>query len=371
MSCTIALVCHVSSYLLFWQAIPDLPFEVLDAWVMILQSIFRCFWTPKALKKSLVRLFNFQSMWFKMYDTVKKPVADFIGPIVFMGLITTLRFYVPVISLGSARHPMVRDATTDTWTGMDNPSYRTDLDLTTTATFVINFVTPIAIFLINLAIQRKRKDIEVAFQGLLWTGDFAAFIVVALKVFVYVPRPTFWMVCAPVQNRIDRIWSLIPKHERTIPMFVSVSVCRGMQVPDTARMREIKLLVTAFPSGTVMSAFVVATYMALYLNSKMKPFSATGSTASIWKCLAILGPLLGAVVETGILIEQGTHSRNVALVSGVMGMAFAMIGYRCRFCSLFDDETNHLSHKRYLRSKAKPIIPLHKHRHPDLFPPNR
>lgn len=63
----------------------------------------------------------------------------------------------------------------------------------------------------------------------------------------------------------------------------------------------------AFPSGTVGNAFAVGVFLALYLNAKLKVFSA--DRTPFWKMLVILAPLLG-----GLLISLVMLIENVSLL---------------------------------------------------------
>ena len=58
----------------------------------------------------------------------------------------------------------------------------------------------------------------------------------------------------------------------------------------------------SFPSGHTGSAFAAGTFLALYLNAKLKAFSNYGT--SFWKSICVIGPLLGAgLISTGMIID--------------------------------------------------------------------
>lgn len=56
----------------------------------------------------------------------------------------------------------------------------------------------------------------------------------------------------------------------------------------------------AFPSGTTGNAFAVGWFLALYLNAKLKAFSA--NRTPFWKILAVLAPLFGALMITLMIL---------------------------------------------------------------------
>ena len=58
----------------------------------------------------------------------------------------------------------------------------------------------------------------------------------------------------------------------------------------------------SFPSGHTGSSFAAGTFLAIYLNAKLKAFS--NYNTSFWKYLCVLAPLLGAVlISTGMIID--------------------------------------------------------------------
>ena len=62
----------------------------------------------------------------------------------------------------------------------------------------------------------------------------------------------------------------------------------------------MKQAMQSFPSGHSGMAFAVGTFLALYLNAKLKAWS--GNRVPIWKQMAVLAPLVGAVIIAGGLM---------------------------------------------------------------------
>ncbi|KAI4131707.1 MAG: hypothetical protein LQ338_001108 [Usnochroma carphineum] len=108
---------------------------------------------------------------------------------------------------------------------------------------------------------------------------------------------------------------------------------------------DIMYQLDAFPSGTVGNAFAVGVFLALYLNAKLKVFSADHTLPSPNKSL------------TALRFQQ-TTTTLILIISALMGTACAFIGYRTHFHSVFDYRSNHLPFVQG-PEKPKPKLPLH------------
>ena len=96
----------------------------------------------------------------------------------------------------------------------------------------------------------------------------------------------------------------------------------------------------SFPSGHTSESFFVGTFLALYLNAKLKAFS--DYHTSFWKWLAVMTPLFGACLIAGTLVVDGNHHYHDILLSIPLGILIAFFAYRSHYASLFDYRTNHL-----------------------------
>ena len=71
----------------------------------------------------------------------------------------------------------------------------------------------------------------------------------------------------------------------------------------------------SFPSGHTGSSFAAGTFLALYLNAKLKAFS--NYHTNYWKQMCVLAPLLGAgLVSIGMIIDcvsQKSRSKDYIL----------------------------------------------------------
>ena len=119
--------------------------------------------------------------------------------------------------------------------------------------------------------------------------------------------------------------------------FVTPRVC----TPRTASPQyPVLFAMQSFPSGHTSESFFVGTFLALYLNAKLKAFS--DYHTSFWKWLAVMSPLFGACLIAGTLLVDGNHHVHDILLSIPLGILIAFFAYRSHYASLFDYRTNHL-----------------------------
>lgn len=96
----------------------------------------------------------------------------------------------------------------------------------------------------------------------------------------------------------------------------------------------------SFPSGHTSEAFFVGTFLALYLNAKLKAFS--DYHTSFWKWLAVMFPLFGSCLIAGTLVVDRNHHVHDILLSIPWGVLVAFLAYRSHYASIFNYRTNHL-----------------------------
>ena len=112
---------------------------------------------------------------------------------------------------------------------------------------------------------------------------------------------------------------------------------------------ELKHALESFPSGHTASAFVAATYLALYLNAKLKAFS--DYHTSLWKIVLVLLPLAGAgfvalsltvdhvsassSVECGVCLQIGFRSAQKGCRDLPLIVEFCRITTRMTYCYQF------------------------------------
>lgn len=103
---------------------------------------------------------------------------------------------------------------------------------------------------------------------------------------------------------------------------------------------EQLLAMQSFPSGHTSESFFVGTFLALYLNAKLKAFS--DYHTSFWKWLAVMSPLFGSCLIAGTLVVDRNHHVHDILLSIPWGVLIAFLAYRSHYASIFNYRTNHL-----------------------------
>lgn len=119
--------------------------------------------------------------------------------------------------------------------------------------------------------------------------------------------------------------------------FVTPDLCvHGTQIQK----RDLLMAMQSFPSGHTSEAFFVGTFLALYLNAKLKAFS--DYHTSFWKWLAVMFPLFGSCLIAGTLVVDTNHHVHDILLSIPWGVLVAFLAYRSHYASIFNYRTNHL-----------------------------
>lgn len=119
--------------------------------------------------------------------------------------------------------------------------------------------------------------------------------------------------------------------------FVTPESCK----PQSGSQKYPQLLaMQSFPSGHTSESFFVGTFLALYLNAKLKAFS--DYHTSFWKWLAVMLPLFGSCLIAGTLFVDRNHHVHDILLSIPWGVLVAFFAYRSHYASIFNYRTNHL-----------------------------
>ena len=119
--------------------------------------------------------------------------------------------------------------------------------------------------------------------------------------------------------------------------FVTAECCR----PQSGSTKHpLNFAMQSFPSGHTSESFFVGTFLALYLNAKLKAFS--DYHTSFWKWLAVMLPLFGSCLIAGTLVVDRNHHVHDILLSIPWGVLVAFLAYRSHYASIFNYRTNHL-----------------------------
>ncbi|KAI1110203.1 PAP2 superfamily-domain-containing protein [Nemania sp. NC0429] len=101
-----------------------------------------------------------------------------------------------------------------------------------------------------------------------------------------------------------------------------------------------------FPSGHSTTMVAAMVFLCLYLNAKLKVFA--NYHTPLWKLIALIVPLLGAVLLCGTLIIDNTHSWYDVAGGAAIGAAAAFAAFRMVYPSVFDWRINHIPLHRNL-----------------------
>ncbi len=119
--------------------------------------------------------------------------------------------------------------------------------------------------------------------------------------------------------------------------FITPKYCRHQSGPPKD---PLLFAMQSFPSGHTSEAFFVGTFLALYLNAKLKAFS--DYHTSFWKWLVVMFPLFGSCLIAGTLIVDTNHHVHDILLSIPWGVLVAFLAYRSHYASVLNYRTNHL-----------------------------
>ena len=136
------------------------------------------------------------------------------------------------------------------------------------------------------------RDGEISWQDLTWT--IRTLLEETLKRYVTRPRPYFLDACRPDGRMSNSVGSPYA------PVWVTPKVCTRTLDPDAMQ---------SFPSGHTGNSFAAATFLALYLNAKLKGFS--NYHTSFLKQMVIIVPLIGAgFVSAGMVIDRASFTSH-------------------------------------------------------------
>ncbi|KAL9601311.1 MAG: hypothetical protein Q9219_002606 [cf. Caloplaca sp. 3 TL-2023] len=284
---------------------------------------------------------------------------------VFFGAASALRFYTPIYRWREYTWPMWYDSAQHLWYGPESISRPPAEILSNLEAAMILSLAPIAVLLFMQIFVRNFWDFNAALMGLLTAVDIMTVAQLPLKVIFPSLRPTFLRKCVPNQQKLNHTWDHLPNSTKMMPLYANIFFCIhftekwhpnplvsfGQSMKD-----DFRYEMDAFPSGTIGNAFAVGCLLALYLNAKLKAFSA--NRTPFWKMLVVLAPLFSALIMALIQLLSNSSTPFIAILSALIGAGAGLIGYRTHFHAVFDYHQNHLP---FLQGpdKPKPKLPLH------------
>ncbi|KAI0442808.1 PAP2 superfamily-domain-containing protein [Xylaria telfairii] len=201
------------------------------------------------------------------------------------------------------------------------------------ATVAIAF--PIIVILLIQIRIRSFWDLNNAFLGFLYALSLSSAFQAITKAYVGGFRPNFYDICQPDSDHAR------DKGNRTRLNGIgfrgdmwTVDVCT---TTDTNKLRNA---MQGFPSGHTTTMVAAMVFLCLYLNAKLKVFA--NYHTPLWKLVALILPLLGAVLLCGTLIIDHTHSWYDIAGGATIGTLMAFAAFRMVYPSIFDWRINHI-----------------------------
>ncbi|KAI3320699.1 PAP2 superfamily-domain-containing protein [Xylariaceae sp. AK1471] len=148
-------------------------------------------------------------------------------------------------------------------------------------------------------------------------------------------RPNFYDVCKPDPKRAEG------KGNKT--GLNGIGFRGDMYTKDactTTNPRYLRNAMQSFPSGHSTTITAAAVFICLYLNAKLKIFA--NYHTPLWKLIALVLPLLAAVLFMGTLIIDNTHSWYDIAGGATIGTFMAFTAFRMVYASVFDWRINHI-----------------------------
>ncbi|KAI2631591.1 phosphatidic acid phosphatase type 2/haloperoxidase [Xylaria nigripes] len=169
------------------------------------------------------------------------------------------------------------------------------------------------------------------FYALLTSSAFQA----TIKAFVGGLRPNFYDICQPDSAHATG------NGNRT--GLNGIGFRRDMWTKDVCTTKNedrLRDAMQSFPSGHSTTMVAAMLYLSLYLNAKLKIFA--NYHTPLWKLIALVLPLLGAVLLCGTLIIDNTHNWYDIAGGATIGALMALASFRMVYASVFDWRFNHI-----------------------------
>ncbi|KAL6715043.1 hypothetical protein ACLMJK_007304 [Lecanora helva] len=300
---------------------------------------------PERRPRNIFRSLPWRKLGVKFFELFRVVALDLLFIFIFLALTGGLLLWGKIWRWEERLFPMTFDPYSNTWYGPLEFSYpQRPFILGISITAIAIPLVPLAVIIVTQIWIRSLLDFNAAFFALKKAMVLMLFLQVILKMYIGEFRPFFIAACNPDPVRLNALrQSLAPGlYTPNAPrVFANPTFCRGD--PQASAAHNYKILrfsMTSFPSGHTSESFMAATFLALYLNAKLKPFG--DFHTSFWKMMVVIGPVIGAMFIAGSLVTDRNHHHHDILLSIPIGVLVALLGYRTHYASLFDYRTNHL-----------------------------
>ncbi|KAJ2985672.1 hypothetical protein NUW58_g5410 [Xylaria curta] len=194
---------------------------------------------------------------------------------------------------------------------------------------------PAAIILLTQLRIRNFWDLNNSLLGFFYAIVTSSAFQATTKAFVGGFRPNFYDICQPDSNHATG--------EGNKTGLNGIGFRQDMWSKDactTSDARKLRDAMQGFPSGHSTTMVAAMLYLCLYLNAKLKVFA--NYHTPLWKLIALLLPLLGAVLLCGTVIIDNTHSWYDIAGGATIGALISLAAFRMVYASIFDWRINHI-----------------------------
>lgn len=199
---------------------------------------------------------------------------------------------------------------------------------------LIPTLIPMGIILLAQFRVRSFWDLNNGIAGVLQSIIIATIFVVVTKQLIGGLRPYFLETCMPDI-------SLARSNNRTGLNGVGFQqIMYSSDICSQPNKDLLQLAMSSFPSGHAATGFAGLGFLFLYMNAKLKVWSAHRS--AFWKLAITLAPLLGAWLQACLLTVDQAHHWYDILVGSLMGMGAALAVYRSSYAAVWDSRLNHV-----------------------------
>ncbi|KAI8946612.1 PAP2 superfamily-domain-containing protein [Xylaria longipes] len=200
---------------------------------------------------------------------------------------------------------------------------------------IVAIASPIAVILLMQLRIRSFWDLNNALIGLFYAMLISSAFQAITKAYIGGFRPNFYDVCQPDSDHA--------KGKGNKTGLNGIGFRRDMWTSDvctTTDTLRLRNAMQGFPSGHTTTMVAAMVYLCLYLNAKLKVFA--NYHTPLWKLIALVLPLLGAVLLCGTLIIDHTHSWYDVAGGATIGALMSFAAFRMVYPSIFDWRVNHI-----------------------------
>ncbi|KAI0423838.1 PAP2 superfamily-domain-containing protein [Xylaria sp. FL1042] len=156
-----------------------------------------------------------------------------------------------------------------------------------------------------------------------------------VKAFVGGLRPNFYDVCQP-----DSDYARDSGNKTGLN---GIGFRQDMWTKDvctTTNTSGLRNAMQGFPSGHSTTMVAAMVYLCLYLNAKLKVFA--NYHTPLWKLIALVLPILGAVLLCGSVVIDNTHNWYDVAGGATIGTLTSFASFRMVYPSIFNWRINHI-----------------------------